>query len=133
MEEVLALALESRGSVWHNTLSLCGSDLAAEVGLAGLAELALLALWGAARLLDMHFRDTEEGDLLKSNDIVSWLDGCNALSNRLYDTSSLVAENDRESSLGILSGKCVGICRLYQLLQSAAGSFSNVPVWHTPV
>lgn len=49
VEEVLALALEARASIWHDTLALGGSDLAAEVGLARLAELALLALWGAIR------------------------------------------------------------------------------------
>ena len=47
VEEVLALALEARGAVGHDTLTLCCADLAAEVGLARLAELALLALWCA--------------------------------------------------------------------------------------
>ena len=47
VEEILALALEARGSVGHDTLALGGSDLATEVGLARLAELALLALGGA--------------------------------------------------------------------------------------
>lgn len=47
VEEVLALALEARGAIGHDTLTLCCADLAAEVGLAGLAELALLALWCA--------------------------------------------------------------------------------------
>ena len=50
VEEILALALEARGAVRHDTLSLGGSDLAAEVGLAGLAELALAALGGADRV-----------------------------------------------------------------------------------
>lgn len=50
MEEILALALEARGSVGHDTLTLSGSDLATEVGLAGLAELALLALGGAVEI-----------------------------------------------------------------------------------
>ena len=43
MQEVLALALEARGAVWHHTLTLGGTNLAAEVGLARLAELALFA------------------------------------------------------------------------------------------
>jgi hypothetical protein len=47
VEEILALALKSRGAVGHQTLTLGGSDLAAKVGLSGLAELALLALRGA--------------------------------------------------------------------------------------
>jgi hypothetical protein len=47
VEKVLALALEARGAVGHDTLTLGGSDFAAEVGLAGFAELALLAFWCA--------------------------------------------------------------------------------------
>jgi hypothetical protein len=47
VEKILALALEARGSVRHDTLALSGSDLATEVGLARLAELALLTLRGA--------------------------------------------------------------------------------------
>lgn len=47
VEEILALALEARGTIRHETLALGGSNLAAEVGLARLAELALLALWCA--------------------------------------------------------------------------------------
>ena len=47
VEEVLALALEARGAVRHHTLALGRADSTAEVGLARLAELALLALGGA--------------------------------------------------------------------------------------
>jgi len=47
VEKVFALALEARGSVRHDTLALGCANLAAKVGLAGLAELALLAFWGA--------------------------------------------------------------------------------------
>lgn len=47
VEEVLALALEARGAVRHDTLALGGADLAAEVGLTRLAELALFAFWCA--------------------------------------------------------------------------------------
>jgi hypothetical protein len=48
VEEILALALEARGAVRHHTLALGRADGAAKVGLARLAELALLALSGAA-------------------------------------------------------------------------------------
>ena len=48
VENVLALALEAGRAVWHHALALGGSDLAAEIGLSGLAELALLAFGGAA-------------------------------------------------------------------------------------
>ena len=43
MEQVLALALESTGSIWQNALALGGSDLSTKVGLARLAELAFFA------------------------------------------------------------------------------------------
>lgn len=44
MEQVFSLAFESRGSVGHHSLALRGSNLATEVGLAGFAKLAFLAL-----------------------------------------------------------------------------------------
>jgi hypothetical protein len=47
VQEILALALEARGAVGHHTLALCGANGTAEVSLARLAELALLALSGA--------------------------------------------------------------------------------------
>lgn len=47
VEEILALALKARSAIRHDTLALGCSDLAAEVGLSGLAELALSAFWGA--------------------------------------------------------------------------------------
>jgi len=56
VEEILALALEARGAIRHHTLTLGRADGTAEVGLARLAELALLALGGAAdkmRLVDV--------------------------------------------------------------------------------
>ena len=49
VEEVLALALEARGAVGHDALALGCADLAAQVGLARLAELALLAFWCTGR------------------------------------------------------------------------------------
>ena len=48
MEDVLAAGLETRSAVGHHTLTLSGTDLAAEVSLARLAELAFPALGGAA-------------------------------------------------------------------------------------
>ena len=49
VQKVLALALEARSAVRHDTLALSGTNLAAEVGLAGFAELALAALRCAAQ------------------------------------------------------------------------------------
>ena len=47
VQEILALALEASGAIGHHTLALCGTNGTAKVGLARLAELALLALSGA--------------------------------------------------------------------------------------
>ena len=72
-------------------------------------------------------------DLLKGNHIISWFDRCDTFSNRLYNTSSFVPEDDRKGSLRILTRECVGICRYYQLVQTAFRLQFNLPVWHTPV
>jgi len=48
VQDVLAAGLEARGAVGHHTLTLGSADLAAQVGLARLAELALTALRSAA-------------------------------------------------------------------------------------
>ena len=48
VEEVLALAAETRCAVRHDALSLCGADLSAEVRLAGFAKLAFFAFGGAS-------------------------------------------------------------------------------------
>jgi hypothetical protein len=93
VKQILALALESRGAVGHQTLTLCGSDLTAKVGLSGLAELALLAFGG-----------------VESNDVVTRLDVGDALANGLDNTGTLVSEDNRESTFGILARECVGIC-----------------------
>ena len=47
MEQFLALALESRGTVRHYSFALCRPDLAAEVCFARLAKFALAAFGGA--------------------------------------------------------------------------------------
>lgn len=49
VEKLLTLALESRSSIRHDTLALGGPNLAAEVGLARLAEFALFAFWRAVK------------------------------------------------------------------------------------
>lgn len=47
MEDILSFTLESRGSIGHNSSSLCCSDLTTEIRLAGFAELTLLTFWRA--------------------------------------------------------------------------------------
>lgn len=112
VEQILALASESRGAIRHQTLALGGSDLATEVGLAGLAELALLAFWcaiGEARLVDATTERAMRGSLLESDDVVADLDVGDALTNGLNDTSTLVSEDDGKSTLGVLARQSVGI------------------------
>jgi hypothetical protein len=71
---------------------LGGSDLATKICLARLAELAFSALWG-----------------IKCNHVVSRLDRSDALSYRFYNTSTFMAQNNRESPFRVLSGECVCI------------------------
>jgi hypothetical protein len=52
VEQRFPFALESRGAVGHDAFALGCSDLAAKVGLAGFAELALAAFWGAVSELE---------------------------------------------------------------------------------
>lgn len=90
MVERLALAGEARGAVGHDALALGSADGAAEVGLSALAELTLAALGGV------------EGD-----DVVANLDIVDVGADRLDDTTALVAEDDGESTLGVLAGQGV--------------------------
>ena len=48
--------------------------------------------------------------VLESNDVVAGLYVCDALTDRLDDTSTLVSEDDGENTLRVLAGQCVGIC-----------------------
>lgn len=47
VQQVLSAGLEAGSAIGHNTLTLCSPNLTTQVGLAGLAELALTALGGA--------------------------------------------------------------------------------------
>lgn len=76
MEEVLSVALESRGPVWHDPISLGGPNFAAEVRLARLAELALLTLGRAVYKFSFPVQSlfcAHKGFLLKCDDVVSRL------------------------------------------------------------
>jgi len=92
VQDVLAAGTEARGAIRHQALALGGTDLAAQVGLAGLAELALLALGG-----------------VESDDMVTGLHVGDALADGLNDTSTLVSEDDGESTLRVLARQGVGI------------------------
>lgn len=107
MQQVLALCLEAGGAVRHLALALGCADLAAEICLAGLAELAFLTLGGTVQVSTA--REKASGVVLKGNHVVTGLHVCDALTDGLDDTGALVAQDDRESSLWVLSGKCVRI------------------------
>lgn len=120
VQEVLALALEPRCAIGHDALALGGSNLAAQVRLSGLAELALFTFWRAVKpVMSVPFVQKwlgeRNGHLLERNYIVSWLDRRHALADGLYDSRALMAENDGECTLGILPGKRVRICRRAQI------------------
>jgi len=93
VQDVLAASPEARCAIGHDTLALGGADLAAQVGLARLAELALAAL-----------------RRVESNNMVANLDVGDTLADRLDDASALVSQNDREGALGILARERVCVC-----------------------
>jgi hypothetical protein len=107
---------------------LGGPDLATEVGLPRLAELAFPAFWGAARCGDEISMEPphKRGDgarrravhPLERNNVVAGLHVGDAFTDRLYDACALMTKNDGEGALGILSGEGVGIC----LLPRSAGA-----------
>jgi hypothetical protein len=49
------------------------------------------------------------GHILESDNMITRLHVGNSFSNRLDDTSTLMAKYNRERSLGVLAGQCVGI------------------------
>lgn len=92
MEDILASGLESGSAIGHDTFTLGGSNLAAQVGLARLAELALSTLGS-----------------VQGNDVIANLDIGHTLADALDDTSTLVSENDGESTLRISTRQGVGV------------------------
>jgi len=88
----LAVVAEARGAIGHQALALGGTHGAAQVGLAGLAELALPAFGGIER--DHVIADRHRGD---------------ALANGLDDPTALVAKNAGKDTFRILPRKRVGV------------------------
>jgi hypothetical protein len=132
VQQVLALALEARGAVGHDTLALGRADLAAQVRLARLAELALLALGGAGSVSGNLAREGGE-DVLEGDDVVAGLHVGDALTNRLDDTSALMSQDNGERALGVLSRQGVrigmadtGVVNLDSDLVGLGGSDLNV-------
>lgn len=48
-------------------------------------------------------------NILKSDHIITGLDGSHTLTDRLDNTGTLVAQDDGESTLGVLAGQSVGV------------------------
>ena len=57
MKQRFAFAGEARCAIGHDAAALGGSDLAAEVGLAGFAEFAFAAFWGAVSWLVSRWKE----------------------------------------------------------------------------
>lgn len=81
MQKIFSFALETACAIRHHTFSLSCSDLAAEISLARLAELAFLAFWCAKD--DCQYSSWEKlpDDILKRYDMVSRFDICDAFTN----------------------------------------------------
>jgi hypothetical protein len=117
VQQPLALALEARGAVGHHAFTLRGADLAAEVRLARLAELAFAAFGGAVELVRAGpslwpcgwrgFGEVE--DVLKRHHSIALLHVRDARAHTLHHTGALVAQHDGERTLRILAGEGVGI------------------------
>ena len=93
VQDVLPPGPEAGSAIGHETLALGCADLAAEIGLARLAELAFLALGG-----------------VKGNDVVADLYIGNALADGLDGTGTLVSEDNGEGTLWVLARECVCVC-----------------------
>jgi hypothetical protein len=48
--------------------------------------------------------------VLERHDVVAGLDVRHALADRLDDAGAFMSQDDREGTLGVLAGECVGIC-----------------------
>ncbi|MNO93507.1 hypothetical protein D3C76_851090 [compost metagenome] len=92
MVDRLALVGEARSAVRHQALALGGADLLAQVGLAGLAELALAALRGIQG--DHMIAHRHRGD---------------ARAYRLDNAAALMAEDAREHTFRVGARQGVGI------------------------
>ena len=140
MQQFLSLARKPRSPIWHDSLSLRGPNLAAQVRLAGLAELALLTFRRAVQVIEVSSSNftnlgyLEVKLLLKRDHVISRLDGRHALADGFHDPRALMAEHDGERALRILPRQCVGIWK--ETISSEIPRrrvFRCVPVWQTPV
>jgi len=92
VEQLLSLAAETGGALGHDSSALGKSDLLAEIRLAALAELALVAL----------------GDV-ESDDMVASLEVGHALADALHDAGALMSQHHWEQALRIGTAQGEGI------------------------
>lgn len=75
--------------------------------------------------------------VLEGDNMVSGLHVGDALTNRLDDTSTLVSQDDGESTLGILAGQRICIYSTHSAILSCRVNLfawgCTRPVWQTPV
>ena len=113
MEEIFALALEARCPIRHDTSALCCADLAAEIGLAGGAELAFAALWGTVVRGQCQFLQTNMVGFLRTvlecYHMVARLHGCCPFTDRFDNAGAFMPEDDRKGTFGVFARQCVGI------------------------
>lgn len=83
---------EARGAIRHHTLTLCATDFRAQVSLGASAEDAVTALRSIAR-----------------NNLIAWLHTGDALTYRLYDTTSLVTQDAWKLSFRVATTECIQI------------------------
>ncbi len=108
MQQVFAAGFESGGAVWHDSLALGGTDLAAEVRFAGSTELAFAAFGGTERKRGSQLgtwsnaRGAKDG-VLERNDVVARFDCCDVFADGFDDAGTLMAENDWEGAFGIFA------------------------------
>jgi hypothetical protein len=84
MKDILSLAGEASGSIWHEALALSGTNDCAEICFATLAELAVEALGN-----------------IEGNNMITNSHSGDILSNTLNNTTSLVSKNTGEDTFRI--------------------------------
>jgi hypothetical protein len=108
VKDILSTSTEASGAVWHESLSLSGADLAAQVGLSTLLVSTSQKCNDLAKLAFSTFRS------VKGNDMVADFDVGNTIANRLDDSTTLMSTNNRKSTLRILPREriCISMTHL---------------------
>jgi hypothetical protein len=92
VENLFAFACETSGFVWHQTATLSGTDLLAQIGLSRSTEFALFALWS-----------------VQWNNVVSWGDTGDTFTNTFDNTCTFVTQNDWEDTFRVFARPCVDV------------------------